>query len=225
MRFSLDIDGIVADYGAGIKGVAAKLQIPPQTQPVGLEPDQLDALMSERQQAVRAQVGRWVTDHVEEFYGGLAPLFGESDRRAIHVALSEGHELFWVSNRGFGLGGPGGSVAEGGVFTTLCASATFDWLQRQNLPVSDANLLLTYDKADAINNNDIRHHLDDIVPHVTQIALETKAEVYLLRRPWNQRIIIQGQDEGEYRTTAAAFGVREVSSIGEYLAVIRGRQA
>ena len=218
MKFSLDLDGVVADYGDGLRRVAARLNIAPQSQPVGLEPMELDALMRERQQAARAEVSRWIVDNVEEFYGGLASLVQAGDIRAINVALAEGHELFWVSNRGFGYS------ADGGTFASLCADTTFRWLQAHDLPVDDRHLVLTYDKAASITENGIKCHLDDVVPHVTQIALETGAQVYLLRRPWNQRIILQGEDQGEYRTTAAAFGVPEVGSIAEYVALATGRQ-
>lgn len=219
MRFSLDIDGVVADYRKGLRDVAAQLGIQPQTQPLGIPPEELDALMSERQEAIHAQVGHWIVQNIEEFYGGLDCLAQVHDFGAINLALSHGHELFWVSNRGFG-----DRRVVDGTFMTLCASVTANWLRAHSLPVDEKHLLLTYDKASAIRGSGIQSHLDDIVPHVTQVALTTEAKVYLLRRPWNQRVVLQDEETGDFGTTAAAFGVPEVYSIAEYVSLATGVQ-
>lgn len=216
--FSLDIDGVVADYHRGIRETVQHLGIRPMSQPVGLDPEQLDALMQERRAAITKALQDYLSMRGEEFLSGLACMVRDDDRRAIRRAIAEGYELFWTSSRGH----MGYHITEQ---NDWIAEATLDWFQRNDLPCDPAHLLLTRDKAGALTGHGIKHHLDDHVPHATSIALRSKAEVYLIRRPWNRHIVIRHQEDNgvDYETRAASFGLPEVDSIAEYIMLITGR--
>ncbi len=209
VRYSLDIDGVVANYRKGIRELAEHLGIQPLSQPVGLEPEALDALMEERQAAIQKTLKDWIKDHLEEFWGGLESLTRPEDHRAIRAAAAQGHELFWVSSR------PSrGRVAES------VAAVTLSWLQRHDLPVDTNHLFLGEQKSYALKEHHIQYHLDDLVPHATEIAFNSQTQVYLLKQPWNRHIIFRHPDEPEYTAEAGAFGIPEVDSIAEYIALI-----
>ncbi len=220
-RYSLDVDGVVADYFAARERLGRKLGIRPLSQPVGLEPEALDAFMKERQSEIARVLHNWITEHMEEFFGGVACTVTNDDRQAISRAAAEGWELFWVSARSF-FGGkshrPGRPAAE-------VHAVTVDWLVRNGLPADDAHVILTPDKAQTITEQGIKFHLDDAVAHVTSVALRSPAKVYLMRQPWNQRFLVKHDDlpDADWEATAGAYGVTEVDSIREYVTLILGK--
>lgn len=219
-RYSLDVDGVVADYFAARERLGRELGIRPLTQPVGLEPEELDAFMKERQTEIARVLHRWITENMAEFFGGVACTITDDDRRAIARAAAGGWELFWVSARSF-FGGKSHEVARP---TAEVHAVTVDWLARHGLPADPAHVILTPDKAATITEKGIKYHLDDAVAHVTSIALRSPAKVYLIRRPWNQRFLIKHDNpDADYITTAGAYGVAEVDSIREYIALITGK--
>ncbi len=217
VRYSLDIDGVVADYFTARADAAKTLGIPPLSQPVGMRPEDLDAFMQDRQARISAALLKYITDNLEEFFGGLACLASREDRSSIHRAAAAGHELFWVSARSFF-----GSQPFSAESTAELSRITLEWLLRNDLPADAAHVLLTPDKASAVRQNNIRFHLDDLVPHVTSVALQSQARVFLLRRPWNQRFVVAHPTEpnADHSTSAGAYGVEEVDSIAEFLTLM-----
>lgn len=209
-KYALDIDGVVADYLTARAAAAKQIGIRPLSQPVGMKPEELDAFMGERVAAVNRAMRDYISDHLEEFFGGLACTVGDEDRRAIRSAAAQGHELFWLTNR---------------YVSTELAHITLDWLKRNDLPADYAHLILTRNKATVIQKLNLRYHLDDRVAQVTSIALQSQAKVFLLRRPWNQHFIVFQPDEPntEFVTSAGAYGVDEVDSIAEYLTFVVDR--
>lgn len=218
-RYSLDIDGVVADYFTGRSEAAKEIGIPTLTQPVGLPPDELDATMKER----LAKVNKAMKDHIsadlEGFFGNLDCIATMEDHAAIQRAAAAGYELFWISARSF-FGGHNVQAT-----TDTLAEITLDWLIKNNLPADADHVILTSDKAAVIQTAGIRFHLDDNVPHVTSVALHSQAKVSLLRQPWNQRFLITHATEpdADYFSNAGAYGVEEVDSIAEYIALMMGR--
>lgn len=222
-RYSLDVDGVVADYFAARERLGRELGIRPLSQPVGLKPEDLDAFMKERQVEIARTLHRWITENMAEFFGGIACTVTDDDRQAITRAAAEGWELFWISARSF-FGGK--SLQRLARPTAEVHAVTVDWLVNNGLPADDEHVILTPDKAATITEKGIKHHLDDAVAHVTSIALRSPAEVYLIRRPWNQRFLIQHSEEPDADqdfTTAGAYGVEEVDSIREYITLILGK--
>ena len=217
VRYSLDIDGVVADYFNARADAAKTLGIRPLSQPVGMKPEDLDAFMQDRQALINAVLRQHIGDNLEEFFGGLACLAAREDRSAIHRAAAAGHELFWVSARSFF--GPQPLSAQP---TAELSRITLDWLLANDFPADPAHIVLTPDKAGVIRDKGIRFHLDDLVPHVTSIALQSTARVFLLRRPWNQRFVVTHPQEpdADHPTSAGAYGVEEVDSIAEFLTLI-----
>ena len=209
MKYSLDIDGVVADYRKGIHMLTERLGMRPLSQPVGLEPEALDALMKERQAANQKTLNDWIKDHLEEFWQGLEPLASADDHRAISVASAYGHELFWVSAR-----------PSRGRMAGIVADITLSWLQEYGFPVDAAHLFLAPEKSSILKEQHIQYHLDDLVPHATEIAFNSQTQVYLLRQPWNRHIIFRHPGESEYTAEAGAFGIPEVDSIAEYITLI-----
>lgn len=209
-NYSLDIDGVVSDYFAARAKAAQQMGIRSLSQPVGLKPEELDALMDERVATINKAMRKYIGDHLEEFFGGLACVVGTTDRQAIGRAAAMGNELFWISSR---------------YYSTALARITLDWLLQNNLPADAAHVILTRDKAAAIRENSIHYHLDDRVSQVTSIALHSTAKVYLLRRPWNQHFLVRHADEpdADYVTSAGAYGVDEVDSIAEYITFVVGK--
>ncbi len=209
-NYSLDIDGVVADYLAARAAAAQEMGIRPLSQPVGMEPEELDAFMGERVLAVNKAMRKYISDHLEEFFGGLACTVTPEDRQAIQRAAAMGHELFWISNR---------------YVSTALVQITLDWLNRNGLPADYDHIILTRDKATVIRERSIHHHLDDRVAQVTSIALQSTAKVFLLRRPWNQHFLVRHPDEpdADYMTSAGAYGVDEVDSIAEYITFVVGK--
>lgn len=220
LRYSLDVDGVVADYFTARAEAARKLGIRPLSQPVGLKPEDLDVFMQERVAAINEAMRKHISDDLEGFFGGLDCLAGPEDHRAIQRAAAEGYELFWVSSRSFF-----GGHSFGQQSTEQLAQITLDWLDNNGFPADPAHVILTADKAGVITDNDIRFHLDDAVAHVTSIALQSQAKVFLLRRPWNQRFFIRHPDEpsADYATSAGAYGIEEVDSIAEFITLMVGR--
>lgn len=220
VRYSLDIDGVVADYFNARADAARTLGIRPLSQPVGMKPEDLDAFMQDRQATINTALRQYITDHLEEFFGGLACLASKEDRSAIHRAAAAGYELFWVSARSF-FGPQSFSAASMAELSRI----TLDWLLANDFPADPAHVVLTPDKAGAVRQNNIRFHLDDLVPHVTSIALQSQAQVFLLRRPWNQRFVVAHPDEpnADHTMSAGAYGVEEVDSIAEYMMLIGPR--
>lgn len=212
-RYSLDIDGVVANYHHGIRELTKHLGIGPLSQPLGLEPEALDALMEERQAAVQKALNDWIKDHLEEFWGGLESMVRHEDRRAIRTAAAQGHELFWVSARP-SLGRMAGIVA----------NITLSWLQDFDLPADASHVFLSPEKSRVLKEQRIPYHLDDLVPHATEIAFNSQTKVYLLKQPWNRHIIFRHPDESEYTAEAGAFGIPEVNSIAEYITLISGAE-
>ena len=208
-KYSLDIDGVVADFYNARAAVAKTLHIRSLTQPVGLSPEDLDVFMQERQAAITNALRKYIMDDLESFYGGLDSLVSKSDLQAIRRASSMGYEVFWVSARS--------------ILTDELSRITLDWLLKNDLPADSAHVLLTQDKASVIRDKNIRFHLDDLVPHVTSIALQTNAKVFLLRRPWNQRFVVThpGQPNSEDSISAGAYGVEEVDSIAEFITLMQ----
>ncbi len=104
---------------------------------------------------------------------------------------------------------------------------TLAWLLKNDLPADAAHVVLTPDKAAAVRQYDIRYHLDDSVPHVTSIALQTSAKVFLLRRPHNQRFVVTHPEEPDagHDTSAGAYGVTEVDSIAEFITLLSSEGA
>ena len=211
VRFALDIDGVVANYRQGIHDLTQQLGIGPLAQPVGLEPEALDALMEERQAEVQKTLSDWIGGHVEEFWGGLGLLASPDDFRAIRTAVAQGHALFWVSSR------PSLGRMEG-----VVADVTLNWLQQHHFPANEFNVILTPKKSGVLREQHIQYHLDDLVPHATEVAFNSEATVYLLKQPWNRRMIFRNPDEPEYTASAGAFGIPEVDSIAEYITLITG---
>ncbi len=218
-RYSLDIDGVVADYFTGRSEAAKEIGIPTLTQPVGLTPDELDAVMRERLAVINKAMKDHISADLESFFGGLACIATPDDHAAIQRAAAAGYELFWVSARSF-FGGHNVQAT-----TDTLSAITLDWLVKNNLPADAPHVILTPDKAHVINTAGIRFHLDDNVPHVTSVALHTQAKAALLRQPWNQRFLVQHPTEpdADYFTSAGAYGVEEVDSIAEYITLMMGR--
>lgn len=208
VRYALDIDGVVANYPKGIRELTARLGIPPLSQPVGLEPEALDALMEERQAAIQKTLKDWIKDHLEEFWGGLDSFVRPEDLRAVRTAVAQGHELFWVSSR-----------PSRGRTADAVAAVTLSWLQHHDLPVDTNHLLLGEQKSSALKEHHIQYHLDDLVPHAAEISFNSQTRVYLLRQPWNRFMVFRHSDESEYTAEAGAFGIPEVDSIAEYVAL------
>ncbi len=217
IRYSLDIDGVVADYFNARAEAAKTLGIRALSQPVGMTPVDLDAFMQDRQVAINNALRQYITDNLEEFFGGLDCLATPADIERIHAAAAAGHELFWVSARSFFGGQPFSLEA-----TRELARITLEWLLRNNLPADQGHIVLTPDKAGEIRRRGIRFHLDDLVPHVTSVALQSKAKVFLLRRPWNQRFVVThpGEPDADHSTSAGAYGVEEVDSIAEFITLM-----
>ncbi len=217
-KYSLDIDGVVADFYNARAAVAKTLHIRSLTQPVGLSPEDLDVFMQERQAAITNALRKYIMDDLESFYGGLDSLVSKSDLQAIHRASSMGYEVFWVSARSF----IAGQVFSAELIDEL-SRITLAWLLKNDLPADSAHVVLTMDKASVIRDKNIRFHLDDLVPHVTSIALQTSAKVFLLRRPWNQRFVVThpGQPNSEDSISAGAYGVEEVDSIAEFITLMQ----
>lgn len=216
-RYSLDIDGVVADYFKARAEAAKVLGIRNLSQPLGLTPENLDAFMQDRQATINAALRQYISDNLEEFFGGLDCLVSSEDRSALHRAAAEGHELFWISARSFFGGQPFSTDT-----TRELSRITLNWLLTNALPADQAHIVLTPDKAGAVRDHGSRFHLDDMVPHVTSIALQSKAKVFLLRRPWNQRFVVTNPTELEagHSTSAGAYGVEEVDSIAEFLTLM-----
>ena len=209
MRYSLDIDGVVANYRKGIRELMERLDIQPLSQPVDLTPEALDALMEERQAAIHTTLNDWIKGHLEEFWGGLDSLARDEDCRAIRAAAAKGHELFWVSAR-----------PSRGRMAGIVISITLAWLRQHDLPVGARHLFLAPKKSLVLKDQHIQFHLDDLVPHATEIAFNSQAKVYLLKQPWNRHIVFQHVDGLEYTAEAGAFGIPEVDSIAEYITLI-----
>jgi hypothetical protein len=167
--------------------------------------------MEERQVANQNTLSSWIKDHLEEFWGGLETMASCEDRRAIHAAAARGHELFWVSARP-SLGKMAGVVAD----------ITLSWLQKHDFPADANHVFLAPEKSSVLKERHIQYHLDDLVPHATEIAFNSAAQVYLLRQPWNRHIIFRSPGESEYTAEAGAFGIPEVDSIAEYITLITG---
>jgi hypothetical protein len=219
-RYSLDIDGVVADYFAARAEAAKKIGIRPLSQPMDLTPEDLDVFMRERQAALNTALREYISANLEEFFGGLGCLVSPEDGAAIQRAAAQGHELFWVSSRSFF-----GNLSFGSQNTVELTQITLQWLMKNGLPADPAHVILTPDKAGVITEKDIRFHLDDAVAHVTSIALQSPAKVYLLRQPWNQRFFTRRAEEtdGECLTSAGAYGIEEVDSIAEFITLMVGR--
>ncbi len=220
VKYSLDIDGVVADYFTARAEVAQKLGIRPISQPVGLPPADMDAFMRERLAAINAAMRQHISDNLEEFFLGLGCLTTPEDRSATQRAAAQDCEVFWVSARSF-FGGRSFSEES----TATLQRITLEWLLRNNLPADLAHVVLTPDKAGVIREKNIRFHLDDAVAHVTSIALQSQAKVFLLRQPWNQRFVVlhPNEPDADQTTSAGAYGVEEVDSIAEYVTQVIGR--
>lgn len=209
VRYALDIDGVVANYRKGIHDLAQRLNIQPLSQPVGLEPEALDALMEERQAAIQTTLNDWIKGHAKEFWGGLESLTRPDDLRAIRTAAAQGHRLFWVSSR-----------SSRGKMEGIVADITLSWLQLHDLPASQFNVILAPKKSSVLKEQHIQYHLDDLVPHATEISFNSDTKVYLLRQPWNRHMIFRNPNEPEYTASVGAFGIPEVDSIAEYITLI-----
>lgn len=220
-RYSLDVDGVVADYFSARERLGRELGIRPLTQPVGLKPEDLDAFMKERQSEIARVLHKWITEHMEDFFRSVACTVTDDDRRAIARAAAEGWELFWVSARSF-FGNKSHRTTRP---TAEVHAVTVEWLVSNGLPADDAHVILTPDKAQTITEQGIRFHLDDAVPHVTSIALRSTAKVYLMRRPWNQRFLIRhpADPDADFESSANAYGCEEVDSVREYITLIMGK--
>ncbi len=214
VRFSLDIDEVVAAYLEARSAAAKALGIRPLSQPVNLTPEDLDAFMQDRQATIIKALNTHISDNREEFFGGLESLVSAEDRSAIRRAAAQGHELFWISARAYVGGHP--------LDVEAMRETTLEWLLKNDLPADEAHVMLTPDKAAAVRQHDIRYHLDDSVPHVTSIALQTTAKVFLLRRPHNQRFVVMHPNEPDagHDTSAGAYGVTEVDSIAEFITLM-----
>lgn len=220
-RYSLDIDGVVADYFAARERLGRELGIRPLSQPLGLEPEDLDAFMKERQAEIARVLRTWITEHMEEFFRSVACTVTKDDRQAIGRAQAEGWELFWISARSF-FGNRSHRTSRP---TAEVHAVTVDWLLANHLPADEAHVILTPDKAKTITGQGIQFHLDDAVAHVTSIALNSPAKVYLMRQPWNQRFLVRHPKEpdADYEATAGTYGVEEVDSVREYITRIIGK--
>ncbi len=216
VRYSLDIDGVVADYLTARANAAKTLGIRALSQPVGMKPEDLDAFMQDRQATIYAALHQYIADNLEEFFGGLTCLASREDRAAIHRAAAAGHEVFWISARG------GHEAPFSAESSAELSRITLEWLLKNDLPADATHVVLTPDKAGVVREKGIRFHLDDNVAHVTSIALQSTAKVFILRRPWNQRFVVVHPDEpnANYATNAGAYGVEEVDSIAEFLTLI-----
>ena len=216
VKYSLDIDGVVADYFNARAAAAKTLRIRALSQPVGLSPEDLDAFMQDRQATISAALSRYIGDNLDEFFGGLASLVSSADHSAIRRAAASGYEVFWVSSRSHFRG------HTDPVEVSRMNDITLAWLLKNDLPADLAHVVLTPDKASVIRDKGIRFHLDDLVPHVTSIALQTNAKVFLLRRPWNQRFVVThpGEPDADHSTSAGAYGVEEVDSIAEFITLM-----
>ena len=216
VRYSLDVDEVVASYLEARTVAAKALGIRQLSQPVNLTPEDLDVFMQERQAAIIAALNQHIGDNLEEFFDGLESLVSTEDRSAIRRAEAlGGFELFWVSSRSYfsGHNQPGEVARMRGI--------TLDWLLKNDLPADEAHVVLTPDKAAAVRQYDIRYHLDDSVPHVTSVALQTQAKVFLLRRPHNQRFVVLDPDSNDgHESSAGAYGVTEVDSIAEFITLM-----
>ncbi len=216
VRYSLDIDEVVAAYLAARSTAAKSLGIRQLTQPVNLTPEDLDAFMQDRQATIIKALNQYIGDNLEEFFSGLGSLVSTEDHTAIRRAAAAGHELFWVSSRSYFSGH--NEPAE----VSRMHDITLTWLLDNDLPADAAHVVLTPDKAAAVRQYDIRYHLDDSVPHVTSVALQTTAKVFLLRRPHNQRFVVMNssQTDGDHESSAGAYGVTEVDSIAEFVTLV-----
>ena len=216
VRYSLDVDEVVAAYLKACTAAAKALGIRALSQPLDLTPEDLDALMQDRQATIIAALNQYITDNLEEFFGGLESLVSTEDRTAIRRAAAAGHELFWVSSRSYFSG------HDDSADVSRMSGITLDWLLKNDLPADAAHVVLTPDKAAAVRQYDIRYHLDDSVPHVTSILLQTGAKVFLLRRPHNQRFMVThpNDPDDDHDTSAGAYGVTEVDSIAEFITMM-----
>ena len=217
VRYSLDIDGVVADYFTARAAAAKTLGIRPLSQPVGMKPEDLDAFMQDRMAAINAAMKEYISAHLEEFFGGLDCLASQEDRSAIHRAAAQGSELFWVSARSYF-----GGHSFGEQYAAELPRITLEWLLKNDLPADAAHVVLTPDKAAVVRKHNIRFHLDDNVAHVTSVALQSTAKVFILRRPWNQRFVVvhPNEPDANYATSAGAYGVEEVDSIAEFITLM-----
>ena len=217
-KYSIDVDDVLADYLPARSQVARDLGLPPLSFPLDIAHDAVDALVQERQAANHVAIRDWITDHLEEFFSGLKCLLGEDDRASIYRAAAQGHELFFVSSRSYS-----GAERISMVGSEVLREITTEWLLSEGLP-ADNHVILTSDKANVMIERGIAYHLDDQVAHVTNVSLRSKADVYLLKRPYNQHIVIQNPDQpDDHHTTAGAFGVNEVESVAEYISLTVGR--
>ena len=217
VRYSLDVDEVVAAYLKARTAAVKALGIRALSQPLDLTPEDLDAFMQDRQATIIAALNQYITDNLEEFFGGLESLVSTEDRKAIRRAEAlGGYELFWVSSRSYFSGHKDSAEV------SRMRDITLDWLLKNDLPADAAHVVLTPDKAAAVRQYDIRYHLDDSVPHVTSILLQTSAKVFLLRRPHNQRFMVThpNDPDDDHDTSAGAYGVTEVDSIAEFITMM-----
>ena len=163
IRFSLDIDGVVANFNEALTTLARDLNYRPRAQPT--EQPGKYVLVSDTD-----RLDAWIDEHSEEFWGGLEPMATEADHTAIRRALAQGHELFWASAR------PSHRQHD-------LRNITLQWLQTHDFPVNEQHLLLG-DKGQIVRAQGITAHLDDRVSHAIRVAL-SGVTCYMITRPWN----------------------------------------
>lgn len=164
IRFSLDIDGVVANYNKALAALAKELHYEPLQQQTG-KPGEYEMVPD------TDRLDEWIESHLEQFWGGLESMATEADHRAIHQARSMGHELFWVSAR------PSNRRRD-------LRRITLEWLQTNGFPVDEKHMLLLGDKGHSCRSNQIAFHLDDRVAHGVQVAL-AGTTCFMILRPWN----------------------------------------
>ena len=213
-RLSLDVDGTVANYRKSYADIVKALDLPRITQPVGVGVETAAAMIEERQDLINTAVHDWIQSNLPQFFGEMECMLTEEDKLALHALPADAIDLYFITGRSVHISD---EWDEGEVH-----SLTHRWLRDNGVLVLPERVIVTRDKAQAVNDHAIKFHLDDLVPHATQIALRTEAQVYLIRRPWNRHIIFQQPgEETDYRTSAAGFGTPEVDSIGEFCDIVR----
>ncbi len=146
----------------------------------------------------------WIADHENDFWFGLEDMSSDSDKEAMRAAVNEGHTLHYISRR----------------LETIHA-LTVRWLTKYDYP-SPTSVHLTMDKGYMSDMLHTEFHVDDLVPHAAQIVAKAQTKVFLIRRPWNQHIVIEDDDES--RTSSYNFELPMVDSIEEFITFVRGHR-
>ncbi len=143
----------------------------------------------------------WIVDHQTDFWSGLDDMSSVEDKEALRAAVNDGHTLHYISRR-----------------PSTITALTIEWLQRYDYP-SPTSVHLTNDKGHMTSFLRSELHVDDLVPHAAQIVASSQTKVYLIRRPWNQHVVIA--DEDESRSSSYNFDLPMVGSVEEFITFVR----